>query len=104
MAAAVSDFYTPLEKMKEHKIQSGDGNLVLELEQVPKKLKHIKEKWARDGFLVSFKLETDQDLVIYKAKRAIENYGVDLVVANQLQTRRDIVYLVTNSNVDEVIR
>ena len=67
---------------------------MLELERVPKLLKNLTSEWAVEAFIVSFKLETDPDLVVPKAKQAIASYGVDLVVANQLQTRRDVVYLV----------
>ena len=94
LAAAVSDFYIPSEKMVEHKIQSSGNGLVLELQPVPKMLKILTKEWAPKSFVVSFKLETDEQLVISKAQKAIQNYGVDLVVANQLQTRRDIVHLV----------
>ncbi len=96
----MSDFFIPMEKMVEHKIQSSEGNLVLELEKVPKLLKFLTSEWAKEAFIVSFKLETDPDLVVPKARQAIENYGVDLVVANQLQTRRDFVYLVDAINED----
>ena len=58
-------------------------------------LKFLTTDWAPQCFVVSFKLETDQNLVIPKAKGAISKYQVDLVVANQLQTRRDVVYLVS---------
>ena len=94
LAAAVSDFYIPTEEMTTHKIQSSTG-LQLDLKQVPKMLGKLTKEWAPDCFMVSFKLETDMDLVISKARAAIDKYGVHLVVANQLQTRRDVVYLVT---------
>ena len=59
-------------------------------------LRVLREVWAPKSFIVSFKLETDDELVIHKAKRAIINYNVNVVVANQLQTRRDVVYLVSS--------
>ena len=37
------------------------------------------------------------NLVVSKARAAIEKYGVHLVVANQLQTRKNVVYLVYRS-------
>ncbi len=87
LAAAVSDFYIPEDMMHEHKIQSSTAStgLTLQLEQVPKMLKTLVNEWAPDSYIVSFKLETDMDLVIPKASNAIENYGVHLVVANLLQ-------------------
>ena len=74
--------------MVEHKIQSsgsGSSGLTLQLENVPKLLGRVTHDWAPNAFVISFKLETDPTLVIPKAQRAIENYGVHLVVANQLQ-------------------
>ncbi len=69
-----------------HKIQSSVGvGLTLQLDDVPKVLKRLVSEWAPSAFVVSFKLETDPVLVVPKARRAIEKYGVHLVVANQLQ-------------------
>ena len=85
LAAAVSDFYIPAAEMETHKIQSASGSLTLELKGVPKMLKALTSDWAAKAFVVSFKLETDQQLVISKAQSAIAKYNVDLVVANQLQ-------------------
>jgi len=98
LAAAVSDFYIPRDKMEVHKIQSSSGSLTLHLEGVPKVLKQLTTTWAPGSFVVSFKLETDLSLVISKAKQAIDKYGVNLVIANQLQTRKDVVYLVSESS------
>jgi len=93
LAAAVSDFYIPKSKMPMHKIQSGD-TLSLSLDPVPKMLGRLVNEWAPSSFVVSFKLETDETLLVEKATCAIERYGVHSVVANQLQTRRDVVRLV----------
>ena len=83
LAAAVSDFYIPKEKMEVHKIQS-DSGLNLSLDQVPKRLQHLTSTWAPTAYVVSFKLETDMSILIDKACRAIVKYGVHLVVANKL--------------------
>lgn len=76
LAAAVSDFFLPREKMvsfsfylrvriwelngggvqSEHKIQSGKGSLVIEMDQVPKILKPMVDEWTPEGFIVSFKV------------------------------------------------
>ena len=70
LAAAVSDFFVPPERMVEHKIQSGDlpggggeaastvggKKLVIDLDPVPKFLKRLVERWAPDGMIVSFKV------------------------------------------------
>lgn len=92
LAAAVSDFYIPDHLLAQHKIQSG-GGLVLELEPVPKMLSTLVHDWAPNSFVVSFKLETDETLVLEKAKGAIEKYGVHLVVANQLQVDKPSIHI-----------
>ena len=81
--------------MVEHKIQSTSG-LILNLTQVPKMLTALVNDWAKDCFIVSFKLETDENFVILKSKKAINNYGVHLVVANQLQVENLILNFILN--------
>ena len=94
LAAAVSDFWLPPDKMNEHKIQSADGGLCIQLDQVPKLLGKITAEWAPNAYVVSFKLETDRDILIKKAAGAIDNYSVSLVCANILQSRREMCFLV----------
>ncbi|KAF7303170.1 Phosphopantothenate-cysteine ligase [Mycena kentingensis (nom. inval.)] len=91
LAAAVSDFFLPRQKMSEHKIQSGKGSLHIEMDQVPKILKPMVEEWTRDGYIVSFKarsLETDDHLLIPKARAALNRYGHQVVIGNELHTRK----------------
>lgn len=78
----------------EHKIQSSDGALTLNLKGVPKALRDLRMSWAPDAMIVSFKLETDEKLLARKAAEALGKYDVDLVVANLLETRKETVYLV----------
>ncbi len=40
-------------------------------------------------------METDEDILAQKAQRALESYGVNMVVANLLQTYKDKVILFT---------
>lgn len=72
LAAAVSDFFLPRQKMvsyrrlcfslnslfykSTHKIQSGKGSLHIEMDQVPKILKPLVQEWTRGGYIVSFKV------------------------------------------------
>ncbi|KAJ1818878.1 Phosphopantothenate--cysteine ligase cab2 [Coemansia sp. RSA 2598] len=95
LAAAVSDFFIPSHSMAEHKIQSGDGDLTLRMNQVPKFLSPLVKKWAPECFVVSFKLETDPDLLGPKARHALEKYGHQVVIANMLDTRKWQVWLFT---------
>ena len=57
------------------------------MDPVPKKLGEIKN-WNPNTLLISFKLETDPNLLKSKALVSIDSYGVDMVVANILATRR----------------
>ena len=97
LAAAVSDFYIPWAKLVEHKIQSSSGELHLALEGVPKALGILRRSWAPGAFLVSFKLETDEQLLFRKACGALDKYGVHAVVANILDTRKETVMVVSKS-------
>jgi hypothetical protein len=98
LAAAVSDFYIPQQQLATHKIQSREGPLKLTLEPVPKLLGVLRREWAPRAFVVSFKLETDWDLLRKKAHQAIEKYDVHLVVANELHSRFNEVLLIPNGS------
>jgi phosphopantothenate---cysteine ligase (ATP) len=102
LAAAVSDFYLPIDMMEEHKIQSGYGDLELCLKPVPKLIKFIKTKICPDAFIVSFKLETDHELVIKKAKESLKKYQHDLAISNCLATRERKLILLDKKG-EEVI-
>ena len=124
LAAAVSDFFVPRDRMVEHKIQSGEefaaeqqqqqkaeeplqkphhtpaarteGNsLIIDLEPVPKFLKQLVDGWAPQAMIVSFKLETDPRLLVRKARHALEKYAHHLVIGNLLTTRKWEVVFVT---------
>ena len=111
LAAAVSDFFIPRERMEEHKIQSsaerpGAGKqLIVNLDPVPKILSTLVSAWApRGSLIVSFKLETDPSLLVSKAKQSLERYGHDLVIGNLLTTRKWEVVLVQKGEKERWIR
>lgn len=106
LAAAVSDFFIPRDRMEEHKIQSREQNatgqgqgqgkqLVINLDPVPKFLTTLVSQWApRGSMIVSFKLETDPSLLVNKARQALERYRHDLVIGNLLTTRKwEVVFV-----------
>jgi phosphopantothenate-cysteine ligase len=116
LAAAVSDFFVPQDRMVEHKIQSneefskgGKGapgdiqvpsartegrKLVIDLEPVPKFLKQLVDGWAPEGMIVSFKLETDPSILVKKAQYALDKYAHHLVIGNLLLTRKwEVVFI-----------
>lgn len=103
LAAAVSDFYIPDNKLPEHKIPSG-GTLDLKLEAVPKKLGEIKKSWNPQTLLVSFKLETDAGKLEASAKQAIQKYQSDAVVANVLQNKSSQVIVYHSKSEPETIQ
>ena len=114
LAAAVSDFFVPADRMVEHKIQSGvefhghnvgtrpaaahmqGQSLVIDLDPVPKFLKRLVDIWAPDGMIVSFKLETDPRILTEKARYALRKYAHHLVIGNLLTTRKWEVVFVNN--------
>lgn len=114
LAAAVSDFFVPRERLAEHKIQSGEAEkdgegksnpnsvpvgkkLIIDLDPVPKFLKSLVEGWAPEGMIVSFKLETDPSLLVSKAQAALRRYAHHLVIGNLLSTRKwEVVFIAPN--------
>ncbi|KAK0096934.1 hypothetical protein PV326_003828 [Microctonus aethiopoides] len=97
LAAAASDFYVPSNEMSVHKIPS-TGPPTISLQLVPKMLKPLVSLWVPKAFVISFKLETDETLLIPKARGALENYNHNLVIANMLHTRKQQVVLVSREN------
>lgn len=118
LAAAVSDFFIPRDKMVEHKIQSlevsnqADASepsspatvqtapnalgkqLTINLDPVPKFLKSLVQGWAPEGMIISFKLETDPTLLVSKAQSALRRYSHHLVIGNLLSTRKwEVVFI-----------
>ncbi len=89
LSAAVSDFYIPHKDMATHKLQEWCS----EVQKVPKCLSMIRDFWAPHCFSVSFKLETDFNILGDKAKDALRTHGVNAVVANELHSRYEQVEL-----------
>lgn len=156
LAAAVSDFFVPPDRMAEHKIQSTDAadrerlasasdpsapatsptqqkqqqksgknqdeeeetfdnfdsspsvprskRLVIDLDPVPKFLKNLVDGWAPEGMIVSFKLETDPDILVHKAKYSLARYQHHLVIGNLLATRKWEVVFVSPGRKDLWVR
>ncbi|EOD43810.1 DNA/pantothenate metabolism flavoprotein [Neofusicoccum parvum] len=131
LAAAVSDFFVPKDRMVEHKIQSveefsqkkqqdaAEGavnnkpqpaartegkSLIIDLEPVPKFLKSLVDGWAPDAMIVSFKLETDPSMLVRKAVYALKRYHHHLVIGNLLSTRKWEVVFVSADEGEKWIR
>ncbi len=120
LAAAVSDFFIPKDRLAEHKIQSSETarrnnangqnlehekateapskKLVIDLDPVPKFLKSLVDGWAPQAMIVSFKLETDPSILIGKAQTALDRYSHHLVIGNLLSTRKwEVVFITPNA-------
>eukprot|EP01127_Copromyxa_protea_P012064 TRINITY_DN3104_c0_g1_i2.p1 TRINITY_DN3104_c0_g1~~TRINITY_DN3104_c0_g1_i2.p1 ORF type:complete len:318 (-),score=64.80 TRINITY_DN3104_c0_g1_i2:55-1008(-) len=80
-SAAVSDFYR--RDMAEHKIQS-TGPLKLDLEVVPKLIPLMKPFFLPRAMIITFKLETNIDILDDKVGIHLYKYGADLVIGNIL--------------------
>lgn len=100
LAAAVSDFYIPADEMPEHKIDSANGPLSMTLHPVPKMLGAFFQEWAPEAFSISFKLETNKELLLAKSEQALEKYRHAVVIGNILETRKRHVVLITKDGVD----
>lgn len=66
----------PPPSQAEHKIQSREGQLTLDLQQVPKALGVLTSTWAPKAIVVSFKLETDEDILVHKVCACVHIYIV----------------------------
>jgi phosphopantothenate---cysteine ligase (ATP) len=68
--------------------------LVVDLDPVPKFLKNLVDGWAPEGMIVSFKLETDPNILVHKALYSLERYQHHLVIGNLLATRKlEVVFV-----------
>ncbi|ODN05830.1 Phosphopantothenate--cysteine ligase 2 [Orchesella cincta] len=96
LAAAVSDFYVPSSEMPEHKIQS-DTKPTINLALTPKMIYPLATIWAPKAYIVSFKLETDSEILMEKAQKALKTYRHNMVAANLLTTRKTTVTFVEST-------
>ena len=48
----------------------------------------LAQHWKGKSALVSFKLETDSNILVMKARKALDKYGHKLVIGNLLDTRK----------------
>lgn len=57
-----------------HKISSS-GPPSIQLQLVPKMLEPLVNVWVPKAFVISFKLETDEKILITKAREALKKYN-----------------------------
>lgn len=106
-AAAISDFKP--ENINGSKISS-DSDITLKFIRLPKILKMVKEL-NPNVFSVGFKAEAglDEDGLIEKARSRIDDYGADLMVANDIclegsgpGSNNNEVYLIDNTSNEKI--
>jgi phosphopantothenate-cysteine ligase len=79
-------------------------SLIIDLDPVPKFLKLLVDRWAPRAMIVSFKLETDPNLLGVKSRTALEKYAHHLVIGNMLNTRKYEVLFVSAGGGEKWIR
>jgi phosphopantothenate-cysteine ligase len=87
--------------MSKHKIQSSQNKegLDLRLKPVPKLITNLRHEWCPNAFIITFKLETDQNLLFDKCKQALEKYQHQLVIGNILETRaKHVIFVQPSTN------
>jgi phosphopantothenate-cysteine ligase len=99
----VSDFYIPKNELPEHKIQSNCDGLTVSLKPVPKCLGKLRAEWCPEAFIVSFKLETDKEILDFKCKKSLASYKQDLVIGNILEDRKNSVSIMNSQGVVHII-
>ena len=78
----------------------------MNLDPVPKFLHRLVDGWAPDGsMIVSFKLETDPNMLVHKAQTALQRYSHHLVIGNLLSTRKwEVVFVTPDAPYERWIR
>ena len=77
---------------------------MIRLAQVPKFLSRLVLNWTSGAMIISFKLETDSNILLKKARSALERYHHQLVIGNLLQTRKKEVVCVSPNGEEQWIR
>lgn len=72
--------------------------LQITMKMVPKMLSPLVRDWAPEAFVISFKLETDPQILLDKSRQALEKYRHQVVVANVLESQRTSVIIVTRDS------
>ncbi|KAJ9593466.1 hypothetical protein L9F63_014995 [Diploptera punctata] len=93
-------FYIPSNEMPTHKMQSAEGPPTISLRLVPKMLEPLVNIWVPNAYVVSFKLETDESILVSKARGALSKYKHKMVALKM--TRKTKVMLVFPNTSSEI--
>ena len=92
LAAAVSDF--DVCESANQKIDSSSSFSEIKLKKVEKVISKLTSSWAPLAVTFSFKLETNEDLILKKSEKYFQQ-GVKGVIGNELLTRRKRIYFIS---------
>lgn len=65
-------------------MQSGAGAPTIQLQLVPKLLAPLVSLWVPHAFVVSFKLETDESILIVKARDSLNKYKHKVILIESI--------------------
>lgn len=90
LAAAVSDFYVPENRMPQGKLrpQAGEDEVQVSLAKVPNCLRDLVAHWCNEAFVVAFKLVTREESLDKEAASLLNRTGVHAVIGNYIDDRR----------------
>ena len=94
LAAAVSDF--DVCESANQKIDSSSSFSEIKLKKVEKVISKLTSSWAPQAATFSFKLETNENLILKKSEKYFEQ-GVKGVIGNELLTRRKRIYFISKN-------
>ncbi|XP_041878159.1 phosphopantothenate--cysteine ligase isoform X3 [Corvus kubaryi] len=98
MAAAKEEKEKDEEKDEDNDVDAAATEGRITMKMVPKMLSPLVRDWAPEAFVISFKLETDPQILLDKSQQALEKYRHQVVVANVLESRRTSVIIVTRDS------
>ncbi|XP_048182199.1 phosphopantothenate--cysteine ligase isoform X3 [Corvus hawaiiensis] len=97
-AAAKEEKEKDEEKDEDNDVDAAATEGRITMKMVPKMLSPLVRDWAPEAFVISFKLETDPQILLDKSQQALEKYRHQVVVANVLESRRTSVIIVTRDS------
>lgn len=79
-------------------MQSGQGAPTISLQLVPKMLAPLVSLWVPQAFVVSFKLETDESLLITKARDSLSKYRHKVSALQRQEKGNSTGFMLINSS------
>lgn len=94
-SAAVSDFNLPAEDQRQFLAPKEE----LKMEKTKNSLKELAQQGCQ---IISFKLETDQQILEKKSLESFDKYGSKMVIGNLLQSRYEEIFIYFKDKVEHV--